>query len=72
MRPIISFDNAQYENLLPVYTVKSWNELLSTTTIKLKSLITRVTEQQNRQDAQDKQTRQPDHMRVAIEDSARN
>ena len=72
MRPIISFDNAQYENLLPVYMVKSWNELLSTTTIKLKSLITRVTEQQNRQDAQDKQTRQPDHMRVAIEDSARN
>ena len=61
-------DNAQYENLLPVYTVKSWIELLSTVTIKLKLSITRVTEQQNRQDAQDKQTRKPDHVRMATED----
>ena len=61
-------DNVQYENLLPVYTVKSWNELLNTTTIKLKSLITRATGQQNRQDAQDKQTRKPDQVRVTAED----
>ena len=38
-------DNVQYVNLLPIYTVKSWNEVLSTTTIKLKSLITRATGQ---------------------------
>ena len=57
-------DNVQYVNLLPVYTVKSWKEVLSATTIKLKSLITRATGQQNRQDAQDKQTRKPDHVRV--------
>ena len=30
-------DSVQYKNLLPVYTVKSWNEPLSTTTNKLKS-----------------------------------
>ena len=61
-------DNVQYENLPPVYTVKSWNEVLSTTTIKLKSLITRATGQQNRQYTQDKQTRKPDHVRVTTQD----
>ena len=51
-----------------MHNMKTWNELLSTITIKLKSLITRVTEQQNRQDVQDKQTRKPDHVRVTTED----